>query len=306
MTTMSLAAVIVVTVVFTLSWYVKDIVAPYHFSITADGLLYVYVGSVTLENNESLRPAVAVPGSIQEGAESYLSEASLTHIEGQIAIYNEGFPYVFVELPKDGDGYTLFPLCDSSGNIVWIDPDDHSLGWQTTRKVIAADGMGNPTDWSRVTDYEPLVIDGQIQWKGTFQVDGEWPYYGQEYWNCKEVPAPGAKGAIVNFSLVYKASDDPDLEDYYSNEMFTVSRLYFTTTPERLRPDEPLTESNSKPFRTLSDDKTMGSFIIYGSEIVYFHAEISLRYPDELIDPRLRGKTVYIALNLSVEVSVIE
>ena len=56
----------------------------------------------------------------------------------------------------------------------------------------------------------------------------------------------------------------------------------------------------------VAEDKMSGSFIIYGSEELYIHAEVYIAVPDELMDPALRNNTVYMAIGISVEVKQFE
>jgi hypothetical protein len=66
-TCVSLVTLIVVAAAFTVAWYLEDIADPYTFNITADGVLYVYVGSTVVDSGKSFAPAVSKAGAIREG-----------------------------------------------------------------------------------------------------------------------------------------------------------------------------------------------------------------------------------------------
>jgi hypothetical protein len=105
---------------------------------------------------------------------------------------------------------------------------------------------------------------------------------------------PGSTSATVNYNLRFKKTSDTENDDYYDGGQFTVTKIYFTSDG---------TESGAKTLDTQSEDKKTGSFLIYGSEALTVCIELHLTYPDELLDPELRGSDVYIAVGLSVSVS---
>ena len=318
-----LVAVLLVATAFTVAWYQQDTITPYFFEIMADGLLYVYVDSVIVDNEEGLTPAVAMPGAIAEGLHvdplvtyngsddnpSYVQKpASVSNIDSAFRVYNEGWSYVKVELPKDAEGYTLYPKFNSDGTIVWQDKENGI--WETTKKSLyeGEDFVG----YSKETDYKPkLDADGNVVWNAEYTVQGgSWPYVGSEYWVCEEVVADGSTYATCNFSLRFKQSggydennNEVDIDDYYADGTFAIKRIYFSTSRDPIAEDAVLGEGNDgKAFLTLSDDNTSGSFAIYGSEEIYIHAEVYLKEVDELLDPDMRGKPVYLAVAISVEV----
>lgn len=304
-TCVSLVTLIVVAAAFTVAWYLEDIADPYTFNITADGVLYVYVGSTVVDSGKSFAPAVSKAGAIREGlsydvlavSDSIEKTAEVAVVSGDVTIYNEGYRYEKVELPKDTDGYTLYPYINTDGTIKWVDDGDHSQGWVTRTLPTAYDGEGKATAWSSETDYEPaLNSDGTVKWLQSYTVGsgGEWLYLGQEYWQCKQQVMPGSTSATVNYNLRFKKTSDTENDDYYDGGQFTVTKIYFTSDG---------TESGAKTLDTQSEDKKTGSFLIYGSEALTVCIELHLTYPDELLDPELRGSDVYIAVGLSVSVS---
>lgn len=321
-----LMSIIVVGVAFTVAWYQEETATPYFFEIQADGILYVYVDTVVVENNDSLVPAVAIPGAIQEGlpydvleeydanaAEpSYIEKtASITNVVGAFRVYNEGYAYQPIELPKDSEGYTLVPVLNGRGEIQWIDDNDHSKGWQEQRMPIYADTAAGwtPTgEYSKATDYRPLLdANGNIVWKGSYgETEKAWPYYGQEHWECEEEVVEGSTAGKVNFNLRFKetpGTKEYSADDYYSNGLFKVKRIYFSNSKDPLPEGaEPGVGNDAKVFSELSEDKMSGSFEIFGSEELYIHAEVYIAVPDELMDPALRNKMVYMAIGISVEV----
>lgn len=331
-----LMSIVVVGVAFTVAWYQEETATPYFFEIQADGILYVYVDTVVVENNDSLTPAVAIPGAIQEGlpydvlkeydanaAEpSYIEKtASVTNVVGAFRVYNEGYAYQPVELPKDSEGYTLVPVIepdgDGNGKIQWIDDNDHSKGWQEQRMPIFDEEL-QVIGYSKETDYKPLLdANDDIVWNGVYNAtDINWSYYGQKYWRCEEEVVEGSTAGEVNFNLRFKETSglelDPDgnpinADDYYPNELFKIKRVYFSNSAEPLPEGaEPGVGNDAKVFSELSEDKMSGSFEIFGSEELYIHAEVYIAVPDELMDPALRNNTVYMAIGISVEVKQFE
>lgn len=318
-----LVAVLLVATAFTVAWYQQDAVTPYFFEITADGLLYVYIDSIIVDNEEGLTPAVAMPGAVQEGLyvdplvtynssddnPSYVQKpASISNINGAFKVYNEGWAYRKVELEKDEDGYTLYPKFNSDGTIVWLDEENRI--WDTTRKELF-DGE-NSLGYSKETDYKPkLDASGNVVWNAEYSAQGgPWPYVGSEYWECEEVVAEGSTTATCNFTLRFKQSggydennNEVNLDDYYADGTFAIKRIYFSTSKTAISEGAVLGDGNDgKAFLTLADDNTSGSFEIYGSEEIYFHAEVYLNEVDELLDPEMRGKPVYLEVGISVVV----
>ena len=323
-----LMSIVVVGVAFTVAWYQEETATPYFFEIKADGILYVYVDTVIVENNDSLTPAVAIPGAIQEGMPynvletydpnspnpSYIEKAaSVTNVVGAFRVYNEGYAYQPIELPKDDEGYTLVPVIDVNGDIVWIDDNDHSLGWQEQRWPIYDEG--DIVDYHKETGYKPLLDENdRIVWTTEFNDVTEWRWFGQDYWECAQEPIEGSTTGEVNFDLRFKETSGYDIfgeptnaDDYYPDELFKIKRVYFSNSAEPLPEGaEPGVGNDAKVFNELSEDKMSGSFIIYGSEELYIHAEVYIAVPDELMDPALRNNTVYMAIGISVEVKQFE
>ena len=324
-----LMSIVVVGVAFTVAWYQEETATPYSFEIKADGILYVYVDTVIVENNDSLTPAVAIPGAIQEGMPynvletydpgspnpSYIEKAaSVTNVVGAFRVYNEGYAYQPIELPKDDEGYTLVPVIDETGKIQWIDDNDRSKGWQEQRWPIFEED--EIIGYSKETDYKPLIDEnGDIVWKVEFgSMDGAWGFFGQQYWECEQEPIEGSTTGEVNFDLRFKETsgynevgEKVDKDDYYPNELFKIKRLYFSNSAEPLPEGaEPGVGNDAKVFNELSEDKMSGSFEIFGSEELYIHAEVYIAVPDELMDPALRNNTVYMAIGISVEVKQFE
>lgn len=323
-----LMSIVVVGVAFTVAWYQEETATPYFFEIKADGILYVYVDTVIVENNDSLTPAVAIPGAIQEGMPynvletydpgspnpSYIEKAaSVTNVVGAFRVYNEGYAYQPIELPKDDEGYTLVPVIDANGDIVWIDNNDHSKGWQEQRWPIYDEG--DVVDYHKETGYKPLLDENdRIVWTTEFNDVTEWRWFGQDYWECAQEPIEGSTTGEVNFDLRFKETSGYDIfgeptnaDDYYPSELFKIKRVYFSNSAEPLPEGaEPGVGNDAKVFNELSEDKMSGSFIIYGSEELYIHAEVYIAVPDELMDPTLRNNTVYMAIGISVEVKQFE
>lgn len=333
-TGMLAVALVVAAIAYSLAWYQMDVATPYTFEIHANGVLYVYVDSVVVDNDSALVPAVCIPGAISEGLNydvltlynagdanpSYISKvASVTPIKGQFRVNNEGYAYDKVELPKDEDGYTLYPQLTREGLIVWINDSDHSQGWRTTLKVTEWDDE-TPIAWSRETDYEPqLDSNDHIIWNEAGQaLLAEWAWLpedeqiqttslaSQRNWECREVVREGSSECTVNVNIRFKASDDPEVNDFYDNASFAVRRLYIT------RQDETIAEgvgmgaaygNSGVQLASLSADKLTCSYTMYGSEEFFMHAEVYLTQPDELLDPQLRGQEVYLAVYVSVEIT---
>ena len=319
-----LLSTVVVGVAFTVAWYQQSAVTPYFFEIDADGILYIYVDSITIDNEDNLVPAVAMPGAVEEGLNidvlelyeessenpSYVQKtATITSVVGGFTIYNEGYAYQPVELPKDEEGYTLAPVINSEGEIQWKDDNDHTLGWQEQRFPIF-NSEGDVVGYSQETDYKPLLDENdKIVWKGSYS-GSTWAWYGQQYWECEQEPVEGSSTGLVNFSLRFKetAGVDKDgnvvnYDDYYADGIFGVKRIYFSNSAIPLGQNEtPGVGNSAKAFDTLEEDNMSGTFTIYGSEELYVHAEVYLLEPDELLDPHIRGSEVYMSIGISVEV----
>lgn len=397
------AALIVAVIAYSLAWFQVDVATPYTFDIHANGVLYVYVDAEIMDNDSPLVPAVAIPGAIQEGLPydvltvynagdanpSYIQKvASVTSVKGKFGVNNEGYAYDKVPLPQDEDGYTLYPVIDANGYIVWNDASDHSLGWRQARKPIEWDGV-TVVDWASTPDYEPLVdnsgkviwiseffdysddtylnfwenssnvlsrdgndtiypvidSDGYIVWNdpsdhslGWAQRRGETPknehgqfitcyepvydatgkvswasglysssaVWGQEFWKCKEVVREGSSECTVHLSMRFKASEDNTINDYYDPVDFSIRRLYITRTDEEIAEGVGMGAmygNSGVPFVEQSADKSTCTYLMYGSEEFYLHAEVYLTQPDELMNPILRGKPVYMVVAVSVEVT---
>ena len=323
-----LMSIVVVGVAFTVAWYQEETATPYSFEIKADGILYVYVDTVIVENNDSLTPAVAIPGAIQEGMPynvletydpgspnpSYIEKAaSVTNVVGAFRVYNEGYAYQPIPLPKDEEGYTIVPVIDHNGKIQWIDDNDHSKGWQEQKWPIYEDGK--ITGYSKQDDYRPLLDENdEIVWKFEFSGLQFWNSFGQDYWECEQEPIEGSSIGEVNFNLRFKETsgynvfgEPTNADDYYPDELFKIKRVYFSNSEEPLPEGaEPGVGNDAKVFNELSEDKMSGSFEIFGSEELYIHAEVYIAVPDELMDPALRNNTVYMAIGISVEVKQFE
>lgn len=404
------AALIVAVIAFSLAWFQVDVATPYTFDIHANGVLYVYVDAEIMDNDSPLVPAVAIPGAIQEGLPydvltvydagdanpSYIQKvASVTSVKGKFGVNNEGYAYDKIPLPQDEDGYTLYPVVDSYGYVVWNNPSDHSLGWQTKRKGIEFENKV-AVEWSVEPDYEPVIDDsgkvvwnddmtvfdfslessdnwmpgtsylptdsqgyaffpvidsngyvvwndpsdhslgwqqtkraiyegdvfidyvkndkiyepqidatGRIIWKaGTYYASDF--YLGEQYWTCKEVVREGSSECTVHLSMRFKASDDNTVNDYYDPVDFSIRRLYITRTDEEIAEGVGMGAmygNSGVPFVEQSADKSTCTYLMYGSEEFYLHAEVYLTQPDELMNPVLRGKSVYMVVAVSVEVT---
>ena len=313
---------------FSYAWYQDKPEKPYMFEIYANGVLYVYIESKTVDNEEYLYPAVAMPGAVAEGLymdvlteydslsanPSYIEKAaSVTTIKGQFTVFNEGEAEVPVPLPQDSQGYTLYPDVTTDGHIKWINPSDHSQGWQTTRMPIHWTGdPAVPDEWDKEVGYEPLLDDDdEIVWKESYAaapvtVNGADYYYGKDRYEQKLVPKEGSSEATVYLDLSFKASDDDDLDDYYDPKSFVVKRLYLTTVDEEIPVGVGMGaayHNSGVRFDTISQDKTSATFKMFGLSDYYIHAEVYLAQPDELMDPELRGKDVYLRVGVSVAVT---
>lgn len=339
-----LMTLILVVVSFTYSWFTSNEEVVYPFEISADGVLYVYVDADVQENPTSLIPAVAMEGAVGEGLpmnvlkthaednNSYIkSAASITDVTGRFTVFNDGVGYEKIELPKDAKGYTLYPKIDGFGNIAWKS-DNHTPGnWETcriqvgTKEEIWIDpGTGDPAYdeitgdtiyetvpvYSTETDYSPLVdSEGEIIWRGDFEfpeTDGssEWAFYGEDFWECEMVETPGAAEAEVTYNIFFKASDDPEAQDYFDPDLFTIKRIYFTSTPAAVAEEDMATASTVFQVTPTTADLKQGKFTIKGTQPLFVHAEIYLTYPDELLGDSLRGKPIYMALGVSVALQV--
>jgi len=281
-----------------------------------------------------------------QDSNSYISKAAtISEIEGSFNIYNEGYGYEPALLPHDPEtGATLFPKLNSSYRVVWKDENDHSLGWETEfhytkyyfdatdskyqdhAGIYILDDKGNklnddPSTFNQedylITEdaYEPIVNDedGSITFKSfprtisPFSECEEKIYtFDANTYDYKEVPRQDAQYAVVNFNIGFKASDDPEVDDYFDEDEFVVNKIYFITKGE----DETVPESlkngqgdRVRVYQSLSDDKKSGSFILYGTESFFVYAEIYLAEPDELIDPLIRdADKIYMTVAISVEI----
>ena len=335
-----LMTLILVVVSFTYSWFTSNEEVVYPFEISADGVLYVYVDADVQENPTSLIPAVTMEGAVAEGlpmnvlktyaedSNSYIkSAASITDVTGRFTVFNDGVGYDRVELPKDADGYTLYPKIETSGNIVWKS-DNHTPGnWETHRIFVREelvpiidpstgeqmkDEYGYLWDivniYSTETDYYPLIDeDGGIVWKEGFTpAEGAdaWDYYGEDFWECEMVETEGAAEAEVTYNIFFKSSDDPEAQDYLDPDLFTIKRIYFTSTPDAVTEEDMATASTIFPITPSTADLKQGKFTIKGTQPLFLHAEIYLTYPDELLGDSLRGKPIYMALAVSVSLQV--
>lgn len=327
------AALIVAVIAYSLAWFQVDVATPYTFDIHANGVLYVYVDAEIMDNDSPLVPAVAIPGAIQEGLPydvltvynagdanpSYIHKvASVTSVKGKFGVNNEGYAYDKIPLPQDENGYTLYPVIDANGYIVWNDASDHSQGWQQRRKPIAWSDGGAEIEWSKEPDYEPMLNEHDaIQWnESTIELvqniieQGDTPdyspYLGEAYWNCRTVVREGSSECTVHLSMRFKASEDNTINDYYDPVDFSIRRLYITRTDEEIAEGVGMGAmygNSGVPFVEQSADKSTCTYLMYGSEEFYLHAEVYLTQPDELMNPILRGKPVYMVVAVSVEVT---
>lgn len=316
-------------IAFSVAWFQEKVVTPYSFVINANGVLYVYMDSEVVANEQPLIPAVAMPGAVSAGRyidvlteydpaspnPSYVEKAaSITQIKGNFTVFNEGYVYDPVALGKDENGYTLAPVLDDYGYIVWIDDSDHSKGYKTQRIPDSFDDDGNVTAWSKNTYYEPLVDEnGRVVWSKFTSYDdycknGECPPIQTACtgWEKKSVLRDNSKSCKVTIHVAFKASADASLNDYFDSSSFVIRRLYLTTENEDIPEGTQLGKvygNSGVPFDNQSDDKTTSSFEMFGSSEYYLHAEVYLAQPDQLLDPEIRGRNVYMTVSVSVEVS---
>ncbi len=341
-------ALVVVIVSMSYAWFVVKVESPYLFSIDADGVLYVYVGSTTSQSETPFVPAVAMPGAIQAGlpydvltaydagsaSPSYIEKAAQkVHAIGAMTIYNEGYAYEKIPLRKfdsnnpddvalypgnaeNLDGATVYPRIDSAGKIIWKDANDHSKGWQET--IYFEDGSSDPEriNSSAVEEYRPLLDENdEIVWKITYtpvyNVDTSTYYcgsFGSFYWECEQRVAEGSSVAVVSYSVAFKASNTPDIvDDYYPDDAVTIDRLYFSND-NRVLADGAIygVGNTAKTCFDVINNGFDGKFYLYGSEDIFVHADMHLTYPDELLDPRFRGKSIYLVISVSVSVATIQ
>ena len=199
MITAGVALVVISVLAYSAAWYQRGVSHPYTFDILADGVIYVYMDAEVVHSDSALVPAVAMPGAISEGlpydvlkthdedSGSYISKAaSVTPVEGSFRIYNEGYGYEPIPLPKDPEtGAVLFPKLDAGRNIEWVDPGDHSLGWKTMYLynfeqiyLDKDDTKYYPTTMITEDVATPLLnSEGQIAWKGVFDYNMLSIYY---------------------------------------------------------------------------------------------------------------------------------
>lgn len=334
-------AILVTLISFAIAWFQVEVSTSYRFTIKANGVLYVYVEADVVDNATPLVPAVMMQGAVEQGlpydvltvydpsspTPSYVQEAAgITTIKGKFTVQNEGWAYEKVELEKDEDGYTLYPKITESGFVVWKDASDHSKGWQTMYcytdlidgSLIGEDGTmdGIPTHKSTKTDYAPTISpSGRIAWlKDVLPTIYQYPpnqdhgtlyyYYDSSYYEPEQHLKEGAHEALVHVDIQFKPN--PDSDEQFDSAWFCIKRLYFT------RRDEDIAEgvgmgavygNSGVELATLSSDKTSATFTMYGTEDFFVHAEVYLTQPDELLDPLLRGKDVYMKVAVSVEVT---
>lgn len=281
----------------------------------------------------------------EEDPDSYIKRAaSITEVEGYFTIYNEGYGYEPEMLAHDPvTGGTLFPKLDNNHRAVWKDDSDHSKGYVTefhyTKYYFNVTGVGAGYDGEYIIDDKGNVLDedptgfnqedylvtddayapeidyetGNIQFT-EFPVSIQ-PFPTDEYkiityktnaYKIHEIPREDATYGVVNFAIKFKASADPEVDDYFDLDDFVVNKIYFITKGNDESVPESIKDGNSsriREYETISDDKTSGSFIIYGSESFFVYTEIYLAQPDELIDPILRdAEKIYMTVAISVEV----
>lgn len=140
---------------------------------------------------------------------------------------------------------------------------------------------------------------------GNYENVEEYAYSGAIY-KHEQIVKPGSNYAVVNFELRFKASDNPDIEDYYDTNNFVVNKILFVEKgDDEFLPDSLKTGVGNRvrQYVELADNKKTGSFHLYGSESFFVYAEVYLAQPDELLDPRIRdAKYIYMTVHVSVEV----
>lgn len=224
--------------------------------------------------------------------------------------------------------YGILPLIDENGDIVWR--EDFSFPetsgstewnyygedyWETSYLWTEDEVPENVEEYTKIlysteTDYSPLIdSEGKIIWREDFEfpeTDGssEWAFYGEDFWECEMVETPGAAEAEVSYNIFFKASDDPEAQDYFDPDLFTIKRIYFTSTPDAVAEADMATASTVFQVTPTTADLKQGKFTIKGTQPLFVHAEIYLTYPDELLGDSLRGKPIYMALGVSVSLQV--
>lgn len=273
-----MVASIFAIVSLSLAWFRTDPVYVTQIDVDAKGVLYLYLPSQLVMSDQSLVPAVAMPGAVAGGLPmdvmraysasdpdpSYISQPAQTAVvHGAVRIINEGAPKEPAEyLPVDEDGYVLFPRLNERGKIVWRN-NDKNQGYETVYNVVGwheeSDSGGHTfivDEYQRgevpapLIDYEKSEIVWKQENRGAISQyisslpigdpDFVWNYsaYGANCWMYEERVMPGAQEATAHFALRFKSSYDPKVDDYIDPSYFVVERVYFNRVELPLEPNE--------------------------------------------------------------------
>lgn len=360
-TIVSLISVIVVAAAFTVAWYQEEVVDPYQFDITADGVLFVYIGTTSFDSEQSFAPAVAMSEAIEGGQyydvtkvynsgdanPSYISKAATVATINTPAItvmYGGAmgevpnislstFDYIGTYISYNGD---LVQVTNENRDGMGIRPGEtlayNSGNMQTAHEVNITystnDYIGlyvyyNDT-YTFVTralkdsldivpgttkaykdnagEQEAIFINGVEDYIGYYiyvTQNGSSEYIQLTEDNYTQYTVivgetklyQPANEMTVNVDIRFKGSNTSN-SDYFDSGSFTITNLHMYSNASRTNEYDITRENENKK----------AHFVTNGTVDIYVDFDVYLTYPDELLDPEIRGKDIYIEIAVSVEV----
>lgn len=243
------------------SWFQQSADYGHQFEVHADGVLYIYIPA-TVENTETnLTPAIAMPYAVQNGK--------------------------YIDVLKTYDPLDATPSWVSKAAGIAVYSTNFVFYNQYTRKVQAKDEFGNP-----IFDEEgnPIYVqavdeDGAL----IFDKDGN-PVYAIE-------PSP----ANISYTFAIKDSGVEGEGNDIAIDELVVKECYFSYNRQPIADGLPINEANGAlAYLVAADDKTSGTVRVEGTKEIYIHLQIYVANADELMDPYLRERTIFLEIGLTV------
>lgn len=243
------------------SWFAQSAEYGHQFEIHADGVLYIYIPATVENTNTGLTPAVAMPYAVQNGK--------------------------YIDVLKTYDSQDETPSWVSKAAGIAAYSTNFVFYNQYTRMVQAKDEFGNP------------IFDGEGNPVYVQAVDdlGN-PIFDQEGNPVYEIePSP----ANISYTLAIKDSSLEDEGNYIATDEICIKEFYFSYNEEPIAEGMPINEENGAlDYLVATEDKTSGTVRVEGTKEIYIHMKIYIANADELMDPYLRERTIFLEIGLTV------